>query len=209
MHAGRTEGVVTLDELLPNPRLYAVGALAGLRGELTIVAGRAYLSRATGADAAETVTDVPAGESAALFVGADVDAWVAVRTQRPVTFAELDAAIAELAQLAGVDTDGRFPFLVEGDVSDLEWHVIDGARLPAGASSHESHRAAAVRGHASQAAALLVGFFSRADQGVFTHMGAWTHVHCVVSAPLASGHVDGVTLPAGTLVRFPAAASRR
>jgi hypothetical protein len=40
-------------------------------------------------------------------------------------------------------------------------------------------------------------------------MGAWTHVHCVVSAPLASGHVDGVTLPAGTLVRFPAAASRR
>ena len=39
MHAGRTEATVQLPDLLPDPTLYGVGALAGLRGEITIVDG--------------------------------------------------------------------------------------------------------------------------------------------------------------------------
>lgn len=43
-HEGETGPMVCLDSLLPNPELYAVGALADLSGEVTVIDGRAYLA---------------------------------------------------------------------------------------------------------------------------------------------------------------------
>ncbi len=48
------------------------------------------------------------------------------------------------------------------------------------------------------------GFYSQSDEGIFTHMGSKTHIHCVLYDPLASGHVDHVTVPVGTTIKFPA-----
>lgn len=102
----------------------------------------------------------------------------------------------------------RYPFVLEGEFEDLQWHVIDASRLTGGASSHEDHQAAAIKSSRERASATLVGFYSEHDQGVFTHMGSNTHIHCVLDEPLATGHVDHVTIPAGTKVKFPAAKAR-
>ena len=42
-HEGQTGAMVALAALLPNPDVYAVGALADLSGEVTVVGGKAYL----------------------------------------------------------------------------------------------------------------------------------------------------------------------
>ena len=112
-------------------------------------------------------------------------------------------------QLAGADVDDAKLKQAEAIVLSMTPqernmpHVIDGRRQ-AGGESHQDHLAAAVRSRRDRAPATLVGFFSKSDQGVFTHMGSKTHLHCVVTDSLSSGHVDRVDVPAGTTVKFPA-----
>jgi acetolactate decarboxylase len=162
-HEGQIGATVTLDSMLPDPDLYAIGALAGLAGEVTIVGGRAYLSCPDG-DATRTETPSPTNAAATLLVAARVPAWRSFPIERP-----------------------------------------NGSRLAAGGASHQDHMGAAVKATRDRAAATtLVGFFSQGDQGVFTHMGSKTHIHCVLEEPLATGHVDRVVIPAGASVKFPA-----
>jgi alpha-acetolactate decarboxylase len=202
-HAGQTGAQVTLDTVLPNPDLYAVGALADLSGEITVIAGSAYLSYPEGADSTRTEMLSASGAGAALLVTAEVPRWRTVTAREPIRFEALDEAIGKLAVSAGMSPDARFPFLMEGDFENLQWHVIDGKRLAAGETSHQDHLQAAVQVARQRASARLVGFYSQNDQGVFTHMGSRTHLHCVLEGPLAAGHVDHVDIPAGTKVKFP------
>ncbi len=202
MHEGQTGPTVALDSLLPDPELYALGALAELAGEITVVRGNVYLSCPDG-DTTRTETLTQTDAAATLLVSSRVPAWRSVPIERPIPFDEFDTEIARLATEAGITTDVRFPFLMEGEFEDLEWHVIDGRRLTSGGTSHQDHQSAAVKGRRDRASATLVGFYSQADQGVFTHMGSQTHVHCVLDDPLVTGHVDHVAIRAGTTVRFP------
>ncbi len=208
-HEGQTGAIVTLDAMLPNPDLYAVGALADLSGEITIVGGKTYLSYPEGADNTRTERTSRTSAGAALLVTAEVPAWHSVTTENSIRFEELEEAIAKLATSAGMSFDERFPFLLEGDFEDLQWHVIDGSRLAAGGTSHQDHLKASIQVSLDRTSATLVGFYSAGDQGVFTHMGSRTHIHCVLEEPLATGHVDHVTIPTGTTVKFPAAGSER
>jgi metal-dependent amidase/aminoacylase/carboxypeptidase family protein len=205
MHEGKVESVTRLDELLPDESLYAVGALSDLRGEITIVAGVPYISYPAGSDQSRIVSAMAVAdtESACLLVTAPVAGWISAVVDEEVPFAELDRFIETLATSAGLDASGAFPFLIESMVRDLEWHVIDGSRLPSGESSHAEHRGAAVRHQAAESRALLVGFYSPRDHGVFTHMGSNTHIHCVIEEGTSAGHVDHVLLPAGTVVHLP------
>ncbi len=202
-HEGQTSAIVGLDRLLPNASLYAVGALADLAGEVTVIGGRAYLSYPEGAEAARTEATLRADAAATVLVTAEVPAWRSIVTDRAIRYEALDEEIPKLAAAAGMGRHDRFPFLLEGIFEDIEWHVIDGRRLGAGGSSHQDHLAAAVRSRRDRTRAVLVGFYSERDEGVFTHMGSKTHIHCVVEEPLSAGHVDHVDVPAGITVRFP------
>jgi acetolactate decarboxylase len=203
-HEGQTGPMVTLNALLPSPDLYAVGALADLSGEITVIGGKAYLSYAEGADRSRTEVLSESSAGATLLVSARVPDWKSRTTERPIRFEELDEEIAKLAEAAGMSLDKRFPYLLRGHFEDIEWHVIDGRRLTGGGTSHQDHLAAAARMRLDRTRATLVGFYSQGDQGVFTHMGSTTHIHCVIDDPLSTGHVDHVMIPAGTTVEFPA-----
>lgn len=201
-HEGRTGAVVSLESVLPGATRYGVGALADLAGEITIVAGKAYMSTPDGEIARTTMVSASRA-GATLLVTADVPRWQRVVLEEPIDFADLDDAIGRLAQAAGMDLETRFPFVLEGTFENLEWHVVDGSRLAAGGSSHQDHLAAAVRARRDRTTATLIGFYSQHDERVFTHMGSKTHVHCVVTDPVAAGHVDRVRVPAGATVMFP------
>lgn len=202
-HEGATDSAVDVSSLLPNSDLYGVGALAGLDGEVTIVGGVVHRSSAQAETVVTTTLEPGAPLGAALLVTSEVNEWRTVNTATPVAFGSLDAHIAALAEEVGLDPGGRFPFLIQGVVEKLRWHVIDGTRLSEGASSHADHQAASVRGEQARGVATLVGFYSAVDQGVFTHRGSRTHVHAVIEDPAVTGHVDHVVLPAGTAIRFP------
>ena len=209
LHEGQTGAMVALDTILPNQDLYGLGALAGLAGEITVVGGKAYLSYPEGADAMRTETTFRTNAAATLLVTAEVPAWRDFVLGRPILFEELDEEIGKIAAAAGMSLDVRFPFLLEGVFEDLRWHVIDGSRLSAGGTSHQDHLAAAASASTQRATATLVGFYSKSDQGIFTHMGSRTHIHCVVDEPLSTGHLDHVTVPVGTTIKFPASGDER
>jgi hypothetical protein len=203
LHEGAVDEVVNLAALLPDSSLYAVGALSELRGEVTVIAGQAYYSYPDGEVGQRSVTPEDPAEGAALLVISRVKAWRPVKLERAVSFANLDLVIGNLAARAGLPADLPFPFLIQGEVEDLRWHVIDGSKLQGGGSSHEEHMATAVKGSLPRTEALLIGFHSTAHHGVFTHMGSSTHIHCIVEEPFVAGHVDHVILPAGTIVGIP------
>ena len=207
-HQGQTGTMVALNSMLPNPSLYAVGALTDLAGEVTVIGGTAYLSYPESADSTRTETAAASSAGATLLVVAEVPSWRSVTTQNPIRFEELDASMRALATAAGMSLDARFPFLLEGDFEDLQWHVIDGKRLKAGETSHQDHLAAAVTRRLHRTSATLLGFYSERDERVFTHAGSRTHIHCMIGEPLASGHVDHVVIPAGTTVKFPEGSRR-
>jgi alpha-acetolactate decarboxylase len=201
-HQGQTQSMVNLAGLNKHPNLYAVGALADLSGEVTAYDGQLYLSYPEG-KTGRSIAPTSTVEGATLLVTATAAEWTSVTTREAISFDQLDQRIGELAQSAGMDLEQRFPFRIEGGVEDLHYHIIDGSKLQDGGTSHKDHLAASIQVQAGNAQAKLIGFYSKYDERVFTHMGSTTHVHCILEEPLATGHVDHVTLPAGTVVQFP------
>ncbi len=203
MHGNRTSAVVQLERLLPSEQLFGLGALSELRGEIIILGGQTVLSYAAGDDSIRTEFVTESEEGAALLVAAEVATWKLTTTTGEIIFEKLDERIAELAARAGVDTDLPFPFMVLGRVTGLEYHVVDGNRLSKGGDSRKDHPAAAIRRSLPNTTTTLLGFYSEHHQGIFTHQGSKTHIHCFQDEPPVSGHVDDVTLPAGTTIMFP------
>lgn len=203
MHEGRTGPVVEVARATESSDAVAVGALAGLTGEVTVLDGEAWLSYAEPDGTARTVrTRAPSDSAALLVIGRLPNAqWVTLEEDVPLT--ALSERIAALAQAKGVDTTRPFPFSVEGPLQDLAWHVIDGRKLGDGAS-HQDHMSAGVQGRRDSTTGVLVGFYSTRHHGIFTHHDSDTHVHVVLAGENASGHVDGVTVGKGARVRLPA-----
>jgi len=208
MHEGRTGSAVALADAVVAPHTYAVGALEGLRGEVTVVDGRVWRAYPSEAGGPARVAQGDGGEGAALLVAARVPAWRGVPL--PVDVAEegaLTAQVEALAAAAGFDLEQPFPFLLEGRLAEVDWHVVDGHRLSPGAS-HAEHQRSAQRGTLRDAEGVLVGFYSRHHAGVFTHMGERLHLHLLApatptpgSAPVM-GHADRIVLRAGTVLRL-------
>lgn len=196
IHEGRIEGRVDISTVVA-AKTYAVGALAGMRGEITIVDGVAWVARGAHADgiASRTATD----ETAALLVVSRVVNWHTAVIRTDISFAELDARVERFAIDAGLTTDRPFAFVIEGDVA-ARWHVLRGPPPP-GSNPHDHTRDAIVgnfSGHAT-----VVGFFSKHHEGVFTHIGQRVHAHVVVPADNIAGHADELTIRAGATIRVP------
>lgn len=202
MHEGKTGPVVNLGSIL-TPTVYGLGALSELRGEVTILGGNVWLAYPEEGDNTRVETTTSTTESAALFVAANVQSWKAVPIPDDIEFSALDQRIEALASAAGVDVEKPFPVLVEGELTGLRWHVIDGRRLTPGPSSHEQHMRMAAKGEAPLVRATLLGFFSKQHQGVFTHRGQNIHFHFIDPEKRLSGHVDAVGIRKGAILKVP------
>jgi acetolactate decarboxylase len=195
IHEGKIESRVAIASVA-KPHVYALGAISGMRGEVTIVDGVAWVAigDVDGGKARSGATD----EGAALLVASTVAQWQRVTIGEDIAFAQLDRRIEELAVAAGIDVARPFPFLVEGQV-DARWHVLTGPPAP-GDSPHD-HTRNAVLG-TLKAKATVVGFFSKHHQGVFTHAGHAVHAHVVDPASSLSAHADELAIRAGSVIRF-------
>jgi alpha-acetolactate decarboxylase len=195
MHQGRTAAAVRLADVVPGPHAWGLGALEGLNGEVTVLNDSVWLAR-PGPDGHASIEKVtPTSEGAALFVVANVATWREESITERVPVTELDAFLDKrVSRSAG--PGAAVALRIEGPVSSLRWHVVDGSKLQPGAS-HAEHARSAVSGILEQADAVLVGFYSSVHQGVFTHAGSRSHLHVLVESPLISGHVDAVTLEPG------------
>lgn len=203
----RTEARIRIADASSRPYTFGIGALSELRGELTILDDVAWISQARG-DGTASVDSYrlhDAHEGAALLVVTNVASWREVAVIEDVSSDELDAFLARQIEYMGIPTNQPVPVMVRGPLADVRWHVVDGTKTGAGAD-HASHLKGAVSGHipAASESTTLIGFFSRAHAGVFTHHGSFSHFHVVCPSPIVAAHVDAVALRIGAVLRVPA-----
>ena len=171
---------VELWDLDPN-HLYALGAVENLKGEILILDGRPYVS-------SEKEGDVHIDESynhaATLLVASYVEAWDSVLVE-----GELEDFISTAANSHGLDIEKPFPFLLKGDFDQIKWHVIN---WPEGdqVHTHEKHQTSGPHGVLKNQPAVVLGFFSKHHQGVFTHHSTHLHMHVKCNREGIAGHVD-------------------
>jgi acetolactate decarboxylase len=198
MRDGRDEARVTLAELGPvvdveRGDLVAVGALAGLAGEVTIDGRNLWV--ATAPSETELVVEETAGAHAAtLLTTARVPAWRELEAGGMLDEVTLGALLAKHGRLGEA-----LPIRIEGAASSLAVHVIRGdcphapdAAIPAW--RWEAPAATEV---------VLVGFYAPGAPGILTHHGTDFHLHAVAqdtAGHTVAGHVDAFELLPGARV---------
>lgn len=202
MHEGKTGPQVAIADAIAGTHAYGVGALSGLRGESTVVDGVAWVAQVRQGGEVQVTNAPAAGESATLLVVARVPAWRSVVIANSIGPDELDDRLEGIARANGMDVERPFPLMVEGNLEGVEWHVLNGSKTGAGAG-HDDHMRAAVTGTIRGKAGILVGFFSKRHQGIFTHMGQRTHLHVLTSDHTIMGHADRAGIRAGSVLKLP------
>ncbi len=199
---GDAGGKVQLADLPAGPGIYALGALAGLRGEVLIWDGRVLVSRGERDDG---IAERPrAGDAAALLALSSVPSWQRVAVARDMDQAAFERFVLEEADRSGVDVKRSFAFALRGPVRELKWHVITGPAKPGGHGAHAMGHAAKRAFSAERVDALLLGFYSGAAlEGVITHPGERFHVHWASPDLVRSGHVDAYGVAAGAELLLP------
>lgn len=204
MREGKTEPRVRLSDAIVHPHLYAVGAMEGLGGEVTIADGEVWVSRVTEGTPTTHGPDPRRGDHAALLVGFSVDRWDAVPLTQALAGEDLEAAIEYAARRRGIDTTSPFPFLIEGEFAALDMHIISGF-CPHGGGMAEAAHQPWKSNFTLPARARAVGIFARGTEGVLTHHGTAVHAHALVDTPsgLITGHIDAMEVVNGAVLLLP------
>jgi alpha-acetolactate decarboxylase len=190
MHTGDYSPKVKLGDVPVGDGVFAVGALSGLRGEITVINGKFYISLGS-PTSSRLMQDEVNNEEASLLVAAKVTQWKKIIVPKDMTQADFEAFVIESAKKDGLDISKPFPFVLNGDISDYKVHVL-AAPNPDGAG-HGSKGAGAIQYNSSgnSIKGQLVGFYSGSElSGVISHPGELFHVHMVDAKETISAHVD-------------------
>ena len=188
---------VDLAEVNKDPHLYALGPLAGLKGEVTVSDGQVFVSKANGK---KPIVTIEPHVKSVFLVYASVPAWRSVDIPESVR-TEKDLATFVKSQLP---RNTRSAFRVEGNALTARYH-IQNYKGSAKALTHEAHDAAKVFLEINNAPVELVGFFTNreGDGGSFVHMGQTTHVHILSKDRKQMGHLESIKLGPGARLLLP------
>ncbi|MEN8136658.1 MAG: acetolactate decarboxylase [Thermodesulfobacteriota bacterium] len=198
VHHGDVSGKLSLNEFSGKKHLYAVGPVAELDGEITVIDSTFHIARVRHG---EIKTDNDLTTRASFLVWAEVPAW-----RSPVMLGEsadnqdqLEKLIDRLAAEKGVDTTKPFPFMIDGIAKSADYHILAPKASNKAASDHRSN---AKTVPLKDVPVRIIGFFSKNHGGIFTHMGSMTHLH-ILDNNGHSGHVDAIALDSKAMVLFP------
>lgn len=195
VHSGASHSRLALSTLAGLPHLYALGPLAGLRGEITILDSAPIISTVEG----EAITINSSLEhQAALLVYAQVERWQELPIPEEVeTLAALEAFLQRSARELGLVAP--VPFLLKGSAA-VTFHV-----LREGAPSEQGHAMNRLTRSLESATIEVLGFYSEQHQGVFTHHDSRTHMHLATADRAQAGHLDALQLKPGAVLSLPLA----
>jgi len=198
----KVDGVVDLKAALAGKHTYAVGAIKNAEGEITVYDGKVLLSY--GKDGLDKVTrEIPSGEQAELLVTAEAEKWKEAVIPKDMDERELYSFILDKAKDAGIDIKKPFPFLIEGRIKDLVWHVINGTETNMHGKKHGYGALKSIIEKREQVSAVIVGFYSADIQGVFTHPGESWHTHVILDDEKKAGHIEKFSAGKGAILKLP------
>ena len=188
---------VDLVKMKSIPHLYALGPLAGLKGEITVQEGQVLVSQAHGKDA---VVSVVPNAKAVFLVYSTVHAWRQIGIPTNVV---TDEDLASFLQ-SKLPAQSRSPFLLRGIAARAQYH-IQNYQGKAKDLTHEAHDKAKVLYDLSQTPVELVGFFTSRedDRGSFVHQGQTIHIHLISDDRKSVGHLESIWLAPGAKLFLP------
>lgn len=205
MRDGHDEARVVLADLgpvdLPQGGLIAVGALAGLEGEVMADGTQWWISTAS-ETGVETRPD-PAGWSAALLTAQRVTEWDEFEVAEILDEGRLSALLAAHRLEPGPPAPPARAIQVRGRVQEALVHVVRGDCPHAPGATIPAWRASLPAG----TELLLVGFHAPGRAGELTHHGTEFHLHALWDAEAGraarlAGHLDRFVLAPGSRVRI-------
>ena len=202
LHAGDGSGKIALASISRSAGTYGVGALADLRGEIMIWDGDVLV---TPGDSAAGSTQPAAGDAqAALLVTTQVNEWVKINVQSDMTQKEFERYVIDNARSNGIDTHKPFPFLVTGEITDCNWHVVTGTAQRNGDGAHQQGHAGSRIFSQAETKGKLIGFYSSEElEGVISPVGKRFHAHYADDNLKISGHLDSFGVQKGATLRLP------
>lgn len=206
LREGKAQRRIAVAEAVARPHAYAVGALENLGGEITIADGEVWVARLEAGELRVSGPQVSRTDGAALLILTHVKTWKTALLPVAAADVELESALARLAREHGVDTARPFPFEIEGRLTALSMHVINGVCPLAGAPGTDGGAAPWRYTLDAPAHGRIVGFFAPDSAGKITHHGTSIHAHALldVNGARLTGHVEHVAVSPGAVVRLAA-----
>ncbi len=201
MHQNDVTPKTFLDQLTNRDSLFALGAVAYLKGEILMLGGETIVAGTDTSGAVTISDDLKTG--ACLMVAARVGSWSEIAIPAEVTSQQgLEEYIVAVADQWGINTAQPFPFRLEGRFKTMDWHVVDWESGDT-EHSHEKHIESGPHGTLTEVDATLLGFRSTKHTGVFTHYDSDFHMHMALRDRSLAGHVDGF-IPGDLTLFLPA-----
>ena len=190
---------VELTKLAELPGAFAIGPLAGLRGEITALDGVAYVARVEGG---KPVVENDWKRQAPFLVYGHVTAWKEVPLPATVqTPKDLESLLPEAAREAGLNPAAPFPFKLHVPGGEFDYHIINNTEE--GYQVSRPHQELMTHLQIHDRAAKVIGVYSTEHAGVFTHHGETTHIHVVSEDGKDAGHLDAATIGEGAKLYLP------
>lgn len=197
---GNFAATISLKELANIPHLYALGAIENLDGEIQIFDGKPVISRRS--EEMMSIDD-SFNASAALLVYASVAEWKEIAVPSMVkSQGQFEIFLQQQAEKSGIDTSKPFPFLLNGGVAKLNWHVVNGKELSS-VNTKQSHMQIGLNGVLTHAYVDILGFYDNSNTGSFVHKGSKTHMHFRAQHANVAAHVDSVFLGQDLTLKLP------
>ena len=193
--------VVALKDATDGRATDAVGAVSGLRGEISMIERRLIVSYGVDCGAA---CPAAASETATLLATASVQHWQAVAIDKDLDAKATESFIRAQARASGLDENKPFPFRIAGAITDFVMHV-NAAPNPR-FKGHGSFDEMAVTGLAKgpRLAGSVVGFYAPPPlQGIITHGGEFFHAHYVDEQRTTTAHLDTYGVAASSTLLLP------
>ncbi|NNF34132.1 MAG: decarboxylase [Saprospiraceae bacterium] len=200
MKKGDISTKISLDTLSDKDYLYALGAVAGLKGEIQIFNGQPFISYAQGDSVA---IDTTFQVDASLLVYSKIKEWEEIPMDENIkSMEQVEDFIRYEAMKYGINVEQPFPFQVEGNIKSMYWHVINWKEGDT-VHTHEKHISSGPHGELNNIEANILGFYSSHHKGVFTHHTSNIHLHAVIPSHNLAVHVDDVTLGNDCILSLP------
>ena len=197
--SGNIQPVISLDTLSKMKNLYALGAVDNLKGEIQIFDSQP--SNSFVVDSSLQIKD-SYNLKASLLVYAEIKAWESFEIKNCVTKSDLEEQIFKIATEYNIDTNKPFPFLLEGNVKSLDWHVInwkDGDTI----HNHKKHKESGLNGTLQNKDVEIIGFYSTKHKAIFTHHTTNIHMHFKTEDDAIAGHIDDLLLNNSITLKLP------
>lgn len=200
MKEGDISSKYNVAELADSSNIFGLGAFENLKGEIQIFNS---LPLHSFVHAGSIGLDSSFNIEATLMVYARVPKWHSITfSEQHTSTKRLEKFIAEKAKRQGINIKKPFPFILECSPDILKWHIINWKEGDT-EHSHEKHIASGLSGTLKMKKVEIIGFYSSAHKGIFTHHTSNSHMHFKSHDETIAGHVDELIINGGGILKLP------